>query len=77
MTATNERMTITVTEAAELLGIGRTLAYRLASSGELPGVVRIGRSLRVSRPVLLRWLGVEESRANGHGRPPATTPDEV
>ena len=48
-----------VEEAAALLRISRAKAYEMAASGELPGVVRIGRSLRVSRRRLLAWLDGE------------------
>ncbi len=39
---------ISVDEAAEMLGIGRSTAYEAARSGRLP-VVRWGRGLRVVR----------------------------
>jgi excisionase family DNA binding protein len=38
-----ECMTYTITEAARLLGISRSLAFELAGKGELPGAVRISR----------------------------------
>jgi excisionase family DNA binding protein len=44
-----------VSEVAEFLQIGRTRAYELVGSGEIPSV-RIGRSVRVSRRELERWL---------------------
>ncbi len=51
--------TVSVEEAAELLGIGRTLAYRLAAAGELPvPVVRIGRKLRIPAAPLRALLGL-------------------
>ncbi|MGF1598083.1 MAG: helix-turn-helix domain-containing protein [Acidimicrobiales bacterium] len=40
---TERRLTLTVSEAAETLGIGRTLAYRLIRSGELRSVKVGGR----------------------------------
>ena len=43
-----ERLTLTVEEAASLLGISRGLAYELARTGKLP-VIRLGRRLLVSR----------------------------
>jgi excisionase family DNA binding protein len=49
------RTTITVTEAAELLGIGRTAAYEAARRGEIP-TRRLGHRLVVPVPWLLRWL---------------------
>lgn len=52
--------TLSVEEAAQLLGIGRSLAYDLARSGELPGVIRLGQKrLRVSRAALERYLQQE------------------
>lgn len=44
--------TMTVPEAAVRLGIGKSLAYELARRGELPGAIRLGRSLRVSTAAL-------------------------
>jgi len=41
-----ERLLLTVEEAAEQLGIGRTLIYKLISSGEIESI-RIGRLRRV------------------------------
>ena len=45
-----------VEEAAALMRISRAKAYEMAQAGELPGVVRIGRSVRVSRRRLVAWL---------------------
>lgn len=57
---------MSVTEAAELLGISRALAYELARSQRLP-VVRLGRRLVVPRKALAFWLeqscGLEGSGA--------------
>ncbi len=50
-----ERLTLTVEEAAQLLGISRGLAYEMARCGKLP-VVRFGRRLLVSRGALERML---------------------
>ena len=41
-----ERLTVTITQAAELLSIGRTLAYEAAQRGDLP-TIRIGRRVLV------------------------------
>jgi excisionase family DNA binding protein len=49
--------TVTVEEAAKILGIGRSLAYDLAQSGELPGARRLGGRYIVSRAALLTFLG--------------------
>jgi len=47
---------LSIEEAARLLNIGRTRAYEMASAGTLPGVVHIGRSVRVSRKRLEAWI---------------------
>jgi excisionase family DNA binding protein len=50
------RLTWTVTEVAQLLGISRASAYAAAHRGELPIRV-IGRRMLVPRVALLRLLG--------------------
>jgi excisionase family DNA binding protein len=49
------RLTYTLAEAAQQLGISRWLAYEAAHRGELP-VCRIGRRMLVPRAALLRLL---------------------
>jgi excisionase family DNA binding protein len=51
------KATISVPEAGQVLDIGRDAAYAAAERGEIP-VLRLGRSLRVPVPKLLRLLGV-------------------
>ena len=48
--------TLSVDEAAALLGISRKTAYRLASTGELPGVRMLGTRYKVSKKLLEDWL---------------------
>jgi excisionase family DNA binding protein len=48
--------TITIEQAAQLLGLGRTAAYDAARRGEFP-TRRLGRRLVVPVPALLDWLG--------------------
>ena len=55
MAATTDRLLLTVEEAAQRLGIGRSLAWRLVRSGELPSV-RLGRLVRIPEQSLLDWL---------------------
>jgi excisionase family DNA binding protein len=45
-----------IAEAAERLAISRSRAYALAKTGDLPGVVRIGGSIRVSARRLEEWI---------------------
>ena len=49
------RLVVTVSEAAELLGISRGLAYELARAGQMPSL-RLGRRLVVPRAALVTWL---------------------
>ncbi len=44
-----------VPEVAEVLRIARSRAYELVADGEIPAI-KIGRSVRVSRRDLDRWL---------------------
>ena len=57
------RVTLTVDEAAELLGIGRSTAYDAVNRGELP-CVRVGRRLLILRAPLLRLLGEDGGRSH-------------
>ncbi len=54
------KATLTIEEAAELLGISRNSAYDAARSGELAGVpvLRVGRRLIVPAAPLLALLGL-------------------
>ncbi|MGH9154504.1 MAG: helix-turn-helix domain-containing protein [Acidimicrobiales bacterium] len=46
-----DRLTLTVEEAAQLLGISRALAYELVARHELPSI-RLGRRIVVPRRAL-------------------------
>lgn len=48
-------MLLTVTEVQEATQLGRTKVYELIRDGQLP-IVRIGRSVRIRREALVRWL---------------------
>jgi excisionase family DNA binding protein len=56
------RVTVSVEEAAQLLGLGRSAAYEAARRGELP-VRRVGRRLLVPVPAFLEWLGASPAAA--------------
>lgn len=49
--------TMTIPEAAELLGISRSAAYRAVTRGEIP-TIRIGRRLLVPTAKLYAMLGL-------------------
>jgi excisionase family DNA binding protein len=58
-------LVLTVEEAAERLGVGRTVMYALVSSGAVESV-RIGRLRRVPADALVSFLnGLREGRGGG------------
>jgi predicted DNA-binding transcriptional regulator AlpA len=67
-----DRPLVSVPEAAALAGLTRSMAYRLASAGVLPGLVRLpGARLLVRRRVLEAWLsGIESVGAEQSPRQP-------
>jgi excisionase family DNA binding protein len=53
----NERLTLSVKEAAVMLGISKNTAYMLAQRGELPGAIKLGeKRIVVSKFLLNRFL---------------------
>lgn len=58
-----ERLTYTVSEVAELLGISRSKAYDLVAAGLLPIVPLPGRRKLVARAVLERLVDAPEPPA--------------
>ena len=50
-----ERKTVTVTEAAKVLGVSRNKAYEAAHRGEIP-TIKIGKRLLVPLAALERML---------------------
>lgn len=57
-----EARTVSVEDAAKQLGIGRSLAYELARHGKLPGVIRLGNKIRVSRTQLDAFIDAPAER---------------
>jgi excisionase family DNA binding protein len=60
----SERLVLSVAEAAEMLGISRTLAYDLVAQGELPALRLGGRIVVLLRP-LERLLGGGPAEVTG------------
>ena len=48
--------TLKVEQAAKLLGISRQTAYVLANQGRLPGALRLGKRIVVSKRQLQKFL---------------------
>lgn len=61
------RQTLTVEEAAGVLGIGRNSAYQAVRQGKLP-VIRLGKRYLIPRTALDEWLReTREHIDNGSG----------
>ena len=60
---------LTVDEAADLLRVDRKTVYESIRRGELPGVVRLGRSIRIGRTALLEFLA-GQGRVSRQGKNP-------
>jgi len=58
-----EPLTVTVEQAAKVLGISRASAYELARRGELPGAIRLGGRVVVSRRQLERVVNGEPEQS--------------
>ncbi|MBD2760113.1 excisionase family DNA-binding protein [Yimella sp. cx-573] len=56
------RLTLTVDEAAVVLGVSRDVAYRAIEAGELPSL-RLGRRIVIPAAKLLDLLGAGERSA--------------
>ena len=64
---------LTVPEAARLAGLSRSVAYRWAETGDLPGAVRVLGRWYVRRRPLTAWLdgrSGEQGPAGPGGAPP-------
>jgi len=51
-----EKMTLTIPQVSEMLGISRNLAYELAARGELPGLIRLGEKRVVCSKLAIERL---------------------
>lgn len=56
-----------VAEVAKRLRITRDRAYRWAQQGTIPGVVRVGRTVRINEDELESWLKSGGDRAEPSG----------
>lgn len=51
-----ERLLLRPDEAREMLGLGRTKFNEMLRRGEIPGVIRFNRSVRISHEALREWI---------------------
>jgi excisionase family DNA binding protein len=71
-------LTVTVEQAAKLLGIGRSTAYELVQAGDIPSL-RLGRRIVVPSAYIARVAGLTHSTspdtsATATGHRPAVPP---
>lgn len=62
MNETDTRLTLTVEEAAKLLGVSRIKGYELAHSEGFPAM-RLGRKLLIPRDRFLAWIDQQAGTA--------------
>lgn len=58
---------LTPEDLAKVLRVRRRSVYEAISRGDIPGVRRIGRKVRIDRDSVLAWM------ADGHGRAPRSS----
>jgi excisionase family DNA binding protein len=66
------RISISVAEAAKILGVSRKHAYRLVATGKLPGAYRMGGRILVHIPTLLREIEALATKISGVPTPADT-----
>lgn len=59
---------LTVEELAAFLRLNRKTVYECLSRGEIPGVRRLGRTIRINRDAVLGWLSTGQGRVSRSGR---------
>jgi len=64
-----EKLLLKPTEAADLIGVGRSKMYALLAAGELPSV-RVGGSVRVPATALRIWVDRQARAATRDARVP-------
>ena len=60
-----EKLTVSVEEAGELLGVSRQIAYQLSHRPDFP-TLRIGRRVLVPRKELEAWINRQVEEESSH-----------
>lgn len=60
----HEELLLTVKEAAQLMRIGRDMAYALVAENKIPNI-RLGRHIRIPRASLIAHLQAEAEKDHG------------
>jgi excisionase family DNA binding protein len=71
-----QSLTVTVEQAAKLLGIGRSTAYELVHTGDIPSL-RLGRRIVVPTAELAKRLGADPIRLRPTTAPTGAAPRPV
>ncbi len=50
-----EKLLLKVSEAGEMIGVGRSRMYEMICTGEIPSI-RIGKSIRIPVKALTEWI---------------------
>lgn len=50
------KLLVRIPVVAKMIDVSRAKAYAMAASGDLPGVVRLGGSVRISIDALRDWI---------------------
>lgn len=59
-----EKQFFRVTEVAEILGLGKSMVYKLVMEGRIPSIhIADSRSRRVPRAALEKWITEEAKKA--------------
>ena len=61
----DDRRTYSVEEVARLAGVGRRSMYEAVARGSIPGTIRLGRRILLSRAAIDRWLNGADGREGG------------
>lgn len=57
-----EKLTLSVTEAAEALGISRRSMYELLNREDFPAALKIGRRRLISKELLAEWVRIQAQK---------------
>ena len=57
---------LTVKDLAALLSTSRSGVYSRVARGQIPGALRLGRTLRFDPRVIAQWLSANSASAGGH-----------
>ena len=68
MTTPNMPAVLTVPELAKLLRVSKPTAYSIVARGLVPGVIKLGKVIRLHTPTVVAWMA--QGSATLHGSDP-------